>query len=156
MYKRQQSYLFNQVCAERIRSGGFDTVWHGDIAVKHSSGGLFLVEDVGQELPRFAAWEISPTGPIFGWAMPIAAGKEGQIESGLLEKENLRVEDFRNALPGLKLRGTRRPFRAKPWDLFWDVKEDSLILYFRLEKGVYATSFIREIVKEGKKNPSNT
>jgi len=148
-----QSYFFNLALAVRLKRRAFDTLWEGDIAVKHETGGLFRVEDPAAEAPRLKAFEISPTGPVFGWAMMEASGAEGELERRLLEEEEVHLEDFRNLFPGLKLKGTRRSFRAKAHQLQWALSEDRLFVSFRLQSGVYATSLLREIMQGGGKTP---
>ena len=61
-----QSWLFNQVLAERLTDGLLHQVLLGDIMQKRESGGLFDVRDVGAEQLRFEARETVVTGPMFG------------------------------------------------------------------------------------------
>jgi len=144
-----QSYMFNQALAKRIDT--IDQVLLGDLAEKEDTGGVFRVEDPTVEQPRADRFEISPTGPIFGFKMTQAEGLEGQIENEILADEKLTLEDFRKP-QSHKLRGARRPFRVQMTNL--DVKmsvEDSdhmLHLQFDLPSGSYATAVLRELMKE--------
>ena len=64
-----QSALFNQVLAARIAQDTMDDLLPGDVAKKTDTGGMFTVEDVAAERPRVKAWDISATGPIYGYKM---------------------------------------------------------------------------------------
>ena len=56
-----QAHLFNRVLEKRMPHLG--KLINGDIAVKHSNGAPFLVENATIEQPRADAFEISPSGP---------------------------------------------------------------------------------------------
>ncbi len=138
-----QSYLFNRYLARRIEEGTFDTVIAGDVAKKRDTGGLFIVELPEVEVPRAVAFEISATGPIYGYRMMPAQDKAGQLEQAILDAEGLTLESFRPA--GLK--GTRRALRWRPDDLAWNMVGGDLVLEFSAPKGAYATALLREIQK---------
>lgn len=138
-----QSYLFNRYLARRIEAGTFDTVIAGDIAKKHATGGIFVVEDPQVEAARAAAFEISATGPIYGYRMMRAQEEAGQLEQAVLAEEGLHLEDFRPA----RLKGSRRVLRWRPADLAWELDGHDLLLEFSAPKGAYATALLREIRK---------
>jgi len=138
-----QSHLFNRVVAARLDA--LDQVQEGDLAWKHGSGSIFLVEDVAAEQPRAERLEISPSGPMFGCKMPMARGEPGRLESEILQQEGLTLEDFRKQR-GLIVEGTRRPLRVplQKAELWYD---EGLMLRFELPPGSYATNVLREIMK---------
>jgi len=144
-----QSYLFNQVLARRMPD--IDRLLVGDLAWRHERGSVFKVEDVEVETPRAEAFEISPTGPIFGVKMTRAEGQPGETEQSILDAESLRLEDFRG-LKRMKLHGSRRPMRFKPEDLAIDAGSDEhgpfVSLSFRLPAGCYATMILHEVCKD--------
>ena len=142
-----QSHLFNLALARRIREGGFGALWDGDIAMKHANGACFRVERAAAEQERSERFEISPTGPIFGAKMLAASGREGANEATILAAEGLVPETFKGVFPGLALDGARRSFRSRAENLVWEPAGDALRLEFFLPKGVYATTFLREVVK---------
>jgi tRNA pseudouridine13 synthase len=144
-----QSYLFNLSLAERLRVTGGDLgkLHAGDIAFLHRNGALFPVNDLEKEAPRATAFEISPSGPIFGMKMLAPTGIEGEIEQRILEQEGVSASDFHQLMPRLKLEGGRRPFRVRAEDLVWRFEESDLCLEFFLPKGSYATTLLREILK---------
>ncbi len=144
-----QSFLFNVCLSERLRrtEGDLSCFFGGDLAFLHRNGAVFQVEDPEKETARSAAFEISPSGPIFGIRMPSASGMEGEIEESVLGREGLRAEDFHSLAPRLRLEGGRRPYRVQMADLVTRVGNSDLYLEFFLPKGSYATTVLREITK---------
>lgn len=145
-----QSHLFNRVLAGRVET--LDQLRDGDLAYKHDVGAVFLVEDARQEQTRAAAFEISPTGPIFGYKMTCAKEETGRCEEDVLNEEGISLEDFRS-LRRMKLHGSRRPLRFRPEALELDNGNDEhgpfVELRFTLPSGCYATMILREICKDG-------
>lgn len=144
-----QSFLFNHVLAKRIQA--LDQVLTGDLACKHENGAVFRVEDAAVEAARAAAFEISATGPIFGFKMTEPAGIPAEIEAEVLGEQNLERGDF-GALARMKLHGARRPLRFKPEGLEINPGRDQhgpfVELRFTLPSGCYATMILGEICKE--------
>ena len=145
-----QSYLFNKALETRLilTEGDLERFFPGDVAYNHRNGSLFRVEEPSAVLERTRSFEISPSGPIFGKKMLIPApGIQEEIESRLLEEHGLLHSDFFELQQRFRLGGGRRPFRVKVKDLEWHFEENSLILKFFLPKGSYATTLLREVMK---------
>lgn len=138
-----QSALFNQVLGARLQT--VDRVYAGDLAMKHPGRSVFRVEEEAAEQPRATAFEISPTGPIFGFKMMQASGRQGELEASVLAAEGLTLDDFRVG-GGIKARGARRAlrFQIHEPDLSYD---DGILLRFWLPRGCYATAVLAEIMK---------
>ena len=139
-----QAYLFNEVLKQRYDS--LDRVEAGDLAWIHSKGCVFLVEDAEVESQRAARFEISPSGPIFGYKVPYAKGAPGEIEWRYLKKARLLPRHFHMRL-GLKNKGVRRPMRVPLADVLLEPAADGFTIGFSLPKGSYATTVLREIMK---------
>lgn len=143
-----QSALFNRILATRIDA--IDRLENGDIAWKHRNGACFQVENAAVEQSRCAAFEISPTGPLFGRRMTEPDGRPGQIEEEALAQSGLKREQLR-AIDGSKLDGARRPLRVPLADPVVTTGGDDrgpyLQLSFALPPGAYATGVTREICK---------
>jgi tRNA pseudouridine13 synthase len=137
-----QSYLCNRYLAERVRRRLFSRALLGDIAKKHDTGGIFWVNDPRAEQTRFDAGEISFTAPIFGYKMSKPLGKPGKLEDEILEESGVSMEDLKRA----KLTGTRRFGRLVPRIEVSEAPR-GVRLSFRLHKGGYATSLLREFMK---------
>ena len=138
-----QAYLFNLVMDARLET--LDQVAAGDVATKHDSGGSFLVEDPLVEGPRADRFEISPSGPIYGYRTLLAEGEQGRLERQILAGEGMTLEEFKT-VPGLKLKGARRPLRfpMQEVDCWYD---NGVVVTFALPPGSYATNVLAEITK---------
>ncbi len=99
-----QAALFNLYLVRRWEAALFFTLLQGDVAKKHTTGGLFVVEDPVREQPRFEAREISHTGPMVGSKMMAASGPAGELEAGVLAEVSLPAGAFKKA----HVEGSRR------------------------------------------------
>ena len=137
-----QSELFNELLAQRLDT--LDQLQNGDVAYLHANGAAFVVKDAPTEQPRADRFEISPAGPLFGPKLLQAEGEPGRQEHEILTKRELSKDDF--DLPGLKMRGARRPYRfkVKAAKVWWD---EGLVVAFELPPGAYATTVMAEIMK---------
>lgn len=153
-----QSQLFNQVVAARL--GTIDRLIVGDLAWIHANGAVFKVTDPDAEQPRCDAFEISPTGPLFGHRMSRPEGEPGRMEEELLASESANPDEWREG-PTYKVRGGRRPLRFRPQEAQVDAGEDDaggfIEARFFLEAGCYATTVLREVCKsdEAAEGPSD-
>lgn len=143
-----QSQLFNQIVAQRLE--GIDRLLPGDLAWRHPQGAVFRVEDVEKEQPRCDAFEISPSGPLFGYRMTEPQGEAGRLEEAVLSGDQMQPEDWRQGT-AFKVKGARRPLRFQPHEVQVsggrDDAGDYIELRFRIESGCYATTVLREICK---------
>jgi len=152
-----QSYVFNRVLAARMPA--IDRIMEGDMAYIHNHGACFRVEDAGAEQPRCDAFEISPTGPLFGLRMTRLTGPAGEIENVILKDEGIEGDDWRGTWYS-KPRGGRRPLRFQPrnWTVASGLDDagEYLELSFELDSGCYATTLLREVTKEQFPEPAES
>ena len=144
-----QSHFFNQLLMQRLST--LDQLTDGDIAVKHANGACFRVEHAVAEQPRVDSFEISPSAPLYGSKVMLATGKTGQAEEALLEKSGFTLDSWK-LTQGLTMTGQRRSLRvplSEPEIIAAD--DHYLTLSFALPKGSYATSVLRELIKETQK-----
>ena len=140
-----QAHLFNSILEKRIPHLG--KLIEGYIAVKHSNGAPFLVPNPKIEQLRADTFEISPSGPIFGYKMRMPTGDVLTLETSLLTDEGVRFEQFRKVV-GIRLPGTRRPLRM-PIQLHEVSAADNNLgirLGFTLPAGGYATVVVEELL----------
>lgn len=137
-----QSYLANRYLATRVNKGLFDNLILGDIAKKHDTGGLFWVEDVETEQRRFDDKEISFTAPIYGYKMKFAKDDAKLFEDRVLEESTITLDQMKRN----KMKGTRRLGRILP-DISCREVADGIVLKFSLPKGAFATTVLREFLK---------
>jgi tRNA pseudouridine13 synthase len=141
-----QSALYNRALEQRIR--GVDRLEDGDLAFVHRSYRVFPVADAASEQDRCTAFEISPSGPIFGTRTPLPEGAPGALERALLAESGLKVEDFAPQ-GGLRFDGSRRPLRIPIKEaVLADAGNGAFRVDFVLPSGSFATAVMREILKE--------
>jgi len=144
-----QSLLFNRVVAARLEYG-LDHLLPGDLAWLHTSGAVFRVDDAAHEQPRADCFEVSPSGPLFGYRMTEPTGRPADIEAAVLAVEELSPHLFRGG--PLRIKGSRRPLRFPVHDavirLGADQRGAYLDLRFLLLRGCYATVLLRELFGE--------
>jgi tRNA pseudouridine13 synthase len=151
-----QSFIFNQLISLRAKRGfSIETPEIGDFIVQqdmtHSGRDhwLYVNErslDERRELVRTGRYGLAAHIPGYSTKMP--PGKPSEMLREVLEKEDIRLIDFRNperkqldSAGGFRLVSIRVP------DLRAECKSRSIILSFRLKKGSYATIVLREIMK---------
>ena len=142
-----QSYLCNRYLAQRVEKGLFHTLLQGDMAKKYDTGGIFWVEDLEAEQPRYVNKEITFTAPIYGYKMKTARHEAHELEKTILINAGITNEQFRE----LRAKGTRRPGRLVP-RINVSATDDGLRLRFELPKGGFATTVLREFMKNDSHN----
>jgi len=142
-----QAEMFNEVLVRRPLPP--HQLELGDVAMIHVTGGSFIVEDLVVEAARAAAFEISPTGPIFGTKILMPCGEVELRERCVLAERGIPpVEEWR--LPrGIALRGARRPFRVPLVETSLEqIEKDEALLKAVLPAGSYVTVLLQEIFGE--------
>lgn len=140
-----QSYLCNRYLARRVELGSFSHLLAGDVAKKHATGGMFSVEDVTVEQPRYEAQEISFTAPMYGPKMWAATGAAADLEAEVFAESPVTMEHF----DAFGVEGTRRLGRLLLPDCTVEANEalNGVTVAFSLPKGAFATTILREIMK---------
>jgi len=141
-----QSYLFNNAASKRVAMS-IDKYIEGDIVIDNEE---HLIHDKSpEELQKMIdEFEANPTSPLYGTKVPLATGDVGKMEKKVLVNEHLKKEDFEcPKMPKLGSHGLRRSMRFKVWDSKAVATEDGVLVEFSISKGSYATSVLREIMK---------
>lgn len=141
-----QSALFQRVLAQRLPT--FDQVEVGDIAFLHRNGACFEVLDAEAEAARARAFELSPSGPLFGERLLSAQGAPGALEASVLEEDGLRIDQLA-AAEKLAPRGERRALRFALVAPEVHGEPAGLRLKFELAPGCYATTVLDELTQGG-------
>jgi len=141
-----QAAVFNAVLDARELP--LHAIESGDVAMRHDSGGSFVVEDVERESARAAAGEVSATGPIVGPRLLAPQGRPGERERRVFERFGVSPESLRPPR-GVRLRGARRSLRVFPFDADAAVLPDAITLSFSLPPGSYATVLLDEVLEGG-------
>jgi tRNA pseudouridine13 synthase len=137
-----RSLIFNAVLARRVAAGNWARLVPGDVANLDGSASHFAIEHLDGELERrLAAFDIHPSGPLWGRGDPPSHGRTLQDElavsldfaavAGLLAAEGMSQE--------------RRALRCAILDVSSERDADEVTLCFGLRRGQFATSVLREI-----------
>lgn len=154
-----QSAVFNTVLDRRLELGAFDRLLEGDVAQKHDNLACFDVDagvlgEAGTG-ERLGAFEISPSGPMWGAGMKEASGVPGEIERAALAEAGFTPADLAafDASEGISCAGARRPLRVPLKDPDVEGGVDEFGAYvrcaFELPRGAFATVVMREVMKGG-------
>lgn len=138
-----RSVVFNAVAGERVREGSWARMEVGDIANLDGRGSIFPVEAADALIEeRCARLEIHPTGPLWGRGLPATRERintmETEVSAQLPRECSLTVQAGMDQ--------ERRALRLAVRDLEWRREPDAIFLGFRLTKGSFATTVLREIV----------
>lgn len=140
-----QSGLFNQWLAERLADGLYSQPIDGDLLRKEATGGIFINQDNDDAIRRMQAWEVSPTGPMFGAAMRRPEALADEREQAVFTRSGLTIAMLEaHAKLG---EGTRRAARVRLGPCTIEREAAGLRLEFELPAGAYATAVLREVMK---------
>lgn len=136
--------LFNAVLERRIASDTWATPVDGDIMVLDRRGSRFVADFADPTLlPRCAAGELHPTGPLWGKGGSDATGAAAAVEEAAVAEHAALAAGLERAADA-----ERRPFRVVPRALRAEVADDrTLVLAFELPPGAYATTLLDQLVQ---------
>jgi len=130
-----QSWIFNKIIERRIQEGYGLKEIEGDV----------LEDGI-------------PTAVLPGFESKLADGKAGEIERKIMEEENMKLADFKiKSFPEVSSKGARKKLALFPKDMklietgedeFFENKKYAKISFY-LDKGSYATTVLREMMKSG-------
>lgn len=138
-----RSFLFNQVLAERVRRGNWNSMINGELAMLDGTQSIFPCEipdtDIEERCKRL---DIHPTGP-----MPGDAGTQPTADAAELEQLVLRNwPQLTKLLTAQRVQASRRALRLYPAELKWSFSGSDMELAFVLPPGTYATTVLREVL----------
>lgn len=140
-----RSELFNRVLAERVRDGSWRAGLDGEVWMLDGRRSVFGPEAARPDLQaRCSAFDIHPTGPMWGRGEPRVAGACAALESGVLDGGD--GPRLRAGLEAAGLEQERRALRLRPQGMRWEwTAGDALRLRFELPPGAYATTVLAEL-----------
>ncbi|WP_019933182.1 tRNA pseudouridine(13) synthase TruD [Oceanimonas smirnovii] len=143
-----RSYLFNLAASQRLAEGRGEQLLNGDCVMLAGSQSFFTLNDdnpLNEDIQaRFASGDIRLSAPLWGRGRLPAEDEAGTLEQTALEGQQA-------LMAGLEANGLKQERRAlllKPEQLSWQRDGDRLTLSFWLPAGTYATSLVRELIKE--------
>jgi tRNA pseudouridine13 synthase len=139
-----RSQIFNEVLALRVERGDWDRPLAGDRLQLAGSNSHFLAASIDEGLrARVDAFDLDPTGPLWGEGELPAAGGPAELELGVAR----RFPEWAAGLAAAGLRQDRRALRVRAGGLAADWEGDDMLLAFALPAGAYATAVLRELVR---------
>ena len=159
-----QSFLFNRFLSSRIKNGfSLSKAEVGDFVVNVERSGLPLIRsskivdscNVNEINKAIIAGKLRIALPIFGAKQKLSKGVMGEIETRILDEENVEAQEFRvSFMPEISGKGELRavvcPIKNFDNLIFQDNNKLGLSeahLEFTLFRGAYATVLLREIMK---------
>jgi tRNA pseudouridine13 synthase len=157
-----QSYLFNRMLSERIRKGiPLNQAVPGDIVLpvrnqmidEHGIHATTTnIEKINKQIDNRKAYV---SGLLVGSDAIFSNGEMGEIEHQIVNKEDIDPRDFIiPEVPFLSSSGGRRALLASVTTIDYGIAKDAhnkgknaVTLQFHLQKGCYATSLLRELMK---------
>lgn len=138
-----RSDLFNQVLAERVSQHNWNIPLPGDCMMLDGSNSFFAIEQVENEIiKRAEAFDIHPTGPLWGQGEPLTKLQTLQLENEVLSDQRL----FQQGLENASMKMDRRALRLLPVELEYSMLASNTIkLTFELSSGQYATTLLHEL-----------
>jgi tRNA pseudouridine13 synthase len=145
-----RSALFNRALDVRIADGTWDHALDGEVWMLDGSRSVFGPEPFDDTLAqRLAAFDIHPTGPLWGAGDLRSTEAVRALELQALDDAESRA--LREGLESAGMKQERRALRLRPQDLAWDWLDDgALRLSFGLPPGAYATTVLAELGDFGK------
>ena len=138
-----RSHIFNQVLNSRVQDQSWAAALSGDVFQFEDGSTLFSSTELSSEQQRINELAINVTGPLYGEGGKKTSHIAEQIEQDIFAAN----EAYCKGLLAAGMKGARRSLRMIPQDLRWSYVDDTLSLSFRLKRGSFATSLIREIVQ---------
>lgn len=152
-----QGYLFNRVVSERIRRGySINEPLVGDMILAINSNKLpshhhyisVKEHNIDKITKNIQMNKGFIGGLIFGSQSTFAEGVPGEIERKIIEEEKIEREQFVVPdIPQCTSTGLRREIISVLDHFYYQTGRDWVRFLFRLNKGCYATSLLRECMK---------
>ena len=143
-----RSYLFNLAVSQRLSAGLGEQLLSGDCLMLSGTQSFFTINEdnpLDNALQaRFDSGDVRLSAPLWGRGRLPSSEAAAELELAALSEQTDLCEGLENQ--GLKQE--RRPLLLKPQEMSWQFNGDRLSLSFWLPAGSYATSVVRELVKD--------
>ena len=169
-----RSVIFNAVLAERVRDGSWNQLEVGDIANLDGRGSIFPVEAIATAAPHAATdpalgdalsaapgapghpsravdptlveratqLDLHPTGPMWGKGTPATQHRVAELESRVATQ----FQPACDLTTAATMDQERRALRLAVRDFTWSREPDAILVSFRLTRGSFATTVLRELI----------
>ena len=135
--------IFNAVLSSRVAHGTWAQLSLGDVPNLDGTQSIFTLDSLDQVLlDRCERLDIHPTGPLWGKGELRSAGSVRALELATAAE----FDSFAAGLAAQGLEQERRALRLRVQNLQWEFQAEGLKLCFRLSRGAFATTVLRELV----------
>ena len=140
-----RSELFNRVLAARVAAGSWNAPLDGEVWMLEGSRSVFGPEPFSETLrARLAAFDIHPSGPLWGEGELRSRGECARVELDALQGDI--AMRLRAGLEAARMQQERRALRLRVAELDWAWADaTTLRLAFVLPPGAYATALLHEL-----------
>lgn len=134
-----RSALFNRVLGARVGAGAWDRALDGEVWMLDGTRSVFGPVPFDDALAaRLAAFDIHPTGPLWGRGALRTQGEVAALEQAVLDDAGMRT--LAEGLERAGLGQERRALRLRPREFAWTWSSAGVLeLAFALPAGSYAT-----------------
>ena len=140
-----RAHLFNAVLAARVADGSWNRGLPGELWALAGSRAWFGPQDADATLlTRLAAFDIAPSGPLWGAGDSPAGAACAALENGIAQTH----DDLAAGLAATDMAHARRALRLDLRTLQWQWSDTSLELRFSLPAGSYATAVAAELLQD--------
>ena len=143
-----RSYLFNLAASQRLSAGFGEQLMAGDCLMLAGTQSFFTLNDdnpLDEALQaRFDSGDVRLSAPLWGRGRLPSIEAAADLELAALSEQ----ADLCAGLENQGLKQERRPLLLKPQQMSWQREGERLQLSFWLPAGSYATSVVRELVKD--------
>ncbi|MFO1372895.1 MAG: tRNA pseudouridine(13) synthase TruD [Candidatus Competibacteraceae bacterium] len=139
-----RSALFNAVLARRVSEQTWDQILPGEVLMLAGSHSIFTAAEVEDTLrQRVAAFDLHPTGPLWGAGDLRSGGAVRELEEAIAAT----LPVFRDGLAAAGLEQERRALRLPVSAATLEFPDThTAVLGLQLPAGAYATTVLRELV----------
>jgi tRNA pseudouridine13 synthase len=135
--------IFNTALSHRVADGTWSQLLEGDVPNLDGTNSIFNMEAVDDALrERCEQLDVHPTGPLWG---------RGELRSrgavqGLELEQAAKFGALATGLASQGLDQERRALRLRVQNLSWEFCDAGVWLRFRLARGAFATTVLRELL----------
>lgn len=143
-YSSARSHLFNLLLDARVQAKTFNHAISGDILQHVGKRGYFSIADVDDSIrERISSREVAPAGPLWGKGQHYESAEAEHLLQSVLTAESELCQGLENH--GLEL--AYRPYVVFPENIAIEMVDHATAkISFRLPRGSFATSLLRELV----------
>ena len=140
-----RSWIFNEILSARVAADTWNKPLAGDTMNLDGTNSVFVPDQIDAEIiQRMVSMDIHATGVMWGEGNCTSSGDVSELESAVAARFSDLVQGLENA----RVKQSRRSLRLVVRDLDWVLGESAIWLQFSLAPGCFATSVLREIIRD--------